>query len=180
MYSALLTRIVHFSGSALWICTSPVWAWLAQTGQSHSRTIFHFECLHSTCEPVRTVSATLFLLLKPVDQPMLSKKLSNRIFFALVASIFLATSSLALDRSPSPEGTELYFLSPKNGDTVSGPITIVFGLKGMGVAPAGTEREHTGHHHLLINTDLPALDQPVPSDDQHKHFGKGQTETTTS
>jgi len=102
----------------------------------------------------------------------------NKLFIALVTGMFLATSSLALDRSPSAEGTELYFVSPKNGETVSGPITIVFGLKGMGVAPAGTDIEHTGHHHLLINTDLPALDQPVPSDDQHKHFGKGQTQTT--
>ena len=88
----------------------------------------------------------------------------------------MATSSFALDRSPSPEGTELYFISPQNGDTVSGPVTVVFGLKGMGVAPAGVEKEHTGHNHLLINTGMPALDLPVPADDNHKHFGGGQTE----
>ncbi|OED44186.1 rod shape-determining protein RodA [Chromatiales bacterium (ex Bugula neritina AB1)] len=95
-----------------------------------------------------------------------------------VASLFMATSTLALDRSLSPEGAELYIISPKNGETISGPVTVLFGLKGMGVAPAGTERENTGHHHLLINTGLPAMDLPVPSDEQHKHFGKGQTETT--
>jgi hypothetical protein len=100
------------------------------------------------------------------------------LIIGLFCGLFMATSSFALDRSPSPEGTELYFISPKNGETVSGPVTIVFGLKGMGVAPAGVEKEHTGHHHLLINTGLPALDLPVPSDDQHKHFGAGQTETT--
>jgi len=102
----------------------------------------------------------------------------KNIFLGVICSLFMATSSLALDRSASPEGAELYFISPKSGETVTGPVTIIFGLKGMGVAPAGTEKEHTGHHPLLINTGLPALDLPVPADDQHKHFGKGQTQTT--
>ena len=99
-------------------------------------------------------------------------------FIAVISSLFVATSSMALDRSPSAEGAELYFISPKSGETISGPVTVIFGLKGMGVAPAGTDKENTGHHHLLINTGLPALDLPVPADDQHKHFGKGQTQTT--
>lgn len=85
---------------------------------------------------------------------------------------------MALDRSASAEGAELYIISPKDGETITGPVTVIFGLKGMGVAPAGTEKENTGHHHLLINTGLPAMDLPVPADDQHKHFGKGQTQTT--
>lgn len=82
-----------------------------------------------------------------------------------------------LARSPAPEGAELYFISPKDGETVASQVTVRFGLKGMGVAPAGTQKEATGHHHLLIDTDLPALDQPVPTDEHHKHFGGGQTET---
>lgn len=82
-----------------------------------------------------------------------------------------------LARSPAPQGTELYFISPKNGETVASPVTVRFGLKGMGVAPAGTHKEGTGHHHLLIDTPVPPLDQPVPTDDHHKHFGAGQTET---
>ncbi len=90
----------------------------------------------------------------------------------------MATSAIALDRSASAEGAELYIISPKDGETITGPVTVIFGLKGMGVAPAGTEKENTGHHHLLINTGLPAMDLPVPADDQHKHFGKGQTQTT--
>jgi hypothetical protein len=84
---------------------------------------------------------------------------------------------LALARSPAPAGAEVYFIAPTDGQTVSGPVTVRFGLKGMGVAPAGMQKEATGHHHLLIDTDLPPLDQPVPTDDQHKHFGAGQTET---
>lgn len=102
----------------------------------------------------------------------------KNLYLAIICSFFVSTSTMALDRSPSPEGAELYFLSPANGETITGPVTVVFGLKGMGVAPAGTDREHTGHHHLLINTGLPAMDQPVPADDNHKHFGKGQTQTT--
>lgn len=72
---------------------------------------------------------------------------------------------------------EAYIISPKDGETVSSPVKVLFGLKGMGVAPAGVDKEHTGHHHLLIDTDIPPADQPIPSDDNHKHFGKGQTET---
>jgi hypothetical protein len=56
---------------------------------------------------------------------------------------------------------------------------VVFGLKGMGVAPAGMEKANTGHHHLLIDLEAPpALDKPLPADEQHKHFGGGQTEVT--
>jgi hypothetical protein len=57
-------------------------------------------------------------------------------------------------------------------------VKVVFGLEGMGVAPAGVEKEKTGHHHLIIDADLPSLGDPVPSDDNYRHFGGGQTETT--
>ena len=80
--------------------------------------------------------------------------------------------------TPSPEGAEVYIISPESGAIVSSPVTIVFGLKGMGVAPAGTAKENTGHHHLLIDTELPSMDSPIPADDNHKHFGGGQTEIT--
>lgn len=84
---------------------------------------------------------------------------------------------LAPAATPAPPGAEVYFISPTDGETVSSPVTVRFGLKGMGVAPAGMQKDATGHHHLLINTPLPPLDQPVPTDDHHKHFGGGQTET---
>ena len=74
----------------------------------------------------------------------------------------------------------MYFISPADGDTVSGPVTVRFGLSGMGVAPAGTLIEHTGHHHLLVDAPLPPADQPIPNDANHLHFGKGQTEVTLS
>lgn len=90
--------------------------------------------------------------------------------------VLLAPVSL-LAATPAPPGAEVYFITPKNGATVHGPVTVRFGLKGMGVAPAGVQKDATGHHHLLIDTDLPPLDQPIPNDEHHKHFGAGQTET---
>lgn len=69
-----------------------------------------------------------------------------------------------------------YIIAPADGATVSGPFRVIFGLRGMGVAPAGVEKCGSGHHHLLIDTGLPALDAPIPADDNHRHFGGGQTE----
>ena len=100
----------------------------------------------------------------------------KRIIATATLILPLATTAYALDRSPAPDGASAYIISPTSGDTVSSPVTVVFGLNGMGVAPAGTEKENTGHHHLLINTELPALDEPIPADDNHVHFGGGQTE----
>lgn len=84
-----------------------------------------------------------------------------------------------LPRSPAPAGANVYIISPADGETVSSPVTIKFGLQGMGVAPAGVEMANTGHHHLLIDvTTLPPEGQPLPANDQVRHFGAGQTETT--
>lgn len=78
--------------------------------------------------------------------------------------------------TPSPAGAAVYFIDIKNGDTLPSKATIHFGLRGMGVAPAGSDRENSGHHHLLIDTEVPPLDQPIPNDFNHLHFGAGQTE----
>lgn len=97
----------------------------------------------------------------------------------LVAVLALLVPWLAVAAPPkAPPGAELYFISPSNGTHVQGKFTVRFGLRGMGVAPAGVDLEGTGHHHLLINADpLPDLTQPLPASDQVLHFGKGQTET---
>ena len=72
---------------------------------------------------------------------------------------------------------ELYFIEPKDGATLNGPVKIVFGLSGMGVAPAGIDFPNTGHHHLLVDIEnLPDLTKPIPANKNHIHFGKGQTE----
>jgi hypothetical protein len=82
-----------------------------------------------------------------------------------------------LPRTAAAEKARVYFISPKDGEVIKGPVTVRFGLENMGVAPAGTAGEGIGHHHLIIDSPLPAMDQPLPKDDKHLHFGKGQTET---
>jgi hypothetical protein len=102
----------------------------------------------------------------------------------LVAVLMFATPLLAplahaQDRTPSPPGAEVYIIAPKDQATVHGPVLVQFGLKGMGVAPAGIKFDNTGHHHLLLDTDAPSdLGAPLPVTDKILHFGKGQTETT--
>ncbi|MEO1204895.1 MAG: DUF4399 domain-containing protein [Pseudomonadota bacterium] len=87
-------------------------------------------------------------------------------------------TAAAIAQTPAPEGAKVYFIAPENGAEISGPVTIKFGLSGMGVAPAGTEKPKTGHHHVLINQKLESYEDPIPADDTHKHFGGGQTEAT--
>ena len=79
-------------------------------------------------------------------------------------------------RKPAPPGAVVYFISPRNGERVTNPVTVVFGLKGMGVAPAGVDMPDTGHHHLLVDTDLANPNVPLPQDAAHLHFGDGQTQ----
>jgi hypothetical protein len=97
-------------------------------------------------------------------------------FAALVIG---ASFAFAQERTPSPAGAEVYIIAPKDGAKVHAPVLVQFGLKGMGIAPAGVKFDNTGHHHLLIDTDPPAdLSAPLPATDKIVHFGKGQTETT--
>ncbi|MEO1066054.1 MAG: DUF4399 domain-containing protein [Pseudomonadota bacterium] len=109
----------------------------------------------------------------------------TRLLGAFLALTLMAGGAYA-GETASPEGAKQYFVNLKDGDTVSSPVTVVFGLKGMGVAPAGVEKEGTGHHHVLINRaplgegedGKEEFSLPIPADDQHKHFGKGQTEVS--
>ena len=103
------------------------------------------------------------------------------ILAALVLATPLCVGSVALaqERTPSAAGAEVYIISPKSGAVVHNPVLVQFGLKGMGVAPAGVKFDNTGHHHLLIDTDAPSdPSTPLPATDKIVHFGKGQTETT--
>ena len=97
----------------------------------------------------------------------------------LAALVIGASLAFAQERTPSPAGAEVYIIAPKDGAKVHAPVLVQFGLKGMGIAPAGVKFDNTGHHHLLIDTDPPAdLSAPLPATDKIVHFGKGQTETT--
>ncbi len=96
-----------------------------------------------------------------------------------LAAALLSLSGVAGAREPSPAGAEVYIVSPKDGAKIKGTVTVVFGLKGMGVAPAGIKFDNTGHHHLLVDSDPPGdLAQPLPANEKTLHFGKGQSETT--
>lgn len=104
---------------------------------------------------------------------------------ALAACVFAApaltgaqTPAPALPRTASVPNAKVYFVQPKNGDVVTGPVKVVMGLTGMVVAPAGTEAVGSGHHHLIVDGKTPAPDAVIPADATHRHFGKGQTETT--
>jgi len=97
----------------------------------------------------------------------------------LTGAALAADAPASLPVTPAPSGAEVYIISPANGATVGQEVIVRFGLKGMGVAPAGVAKEHTGHHHLLVDVkELPAAGQPIPNDANHLHFGGGQTQTT--
>jgi hypothetical protein len=107
--------------------------------------------------------------------------ISKQKLLAAALAVTLLSSPFVAAREPSPAGAEVYIVSPKDGAKVKGPVTVVFGLKGMGIAPAGIKMENTGHHHLLVDSDAPAdLSQPLPATEKVIHFGKGQTETTVT
>jgi hypothetical protein len=102
-------------------------------------------------------------------------------------AVVLGTSARAADPAaePAPSGiprtkapitAQAYIISPKNGETVGRTFTVRFGLIGMGVAPAGVTTPNTGHHHLIIDEVTPRLDLPIPTNENHRHFGAGQTE----
>ena len=93
-----------------------------------------------------------------------------------ICLLLLTLSSFGVIASEAPSA-DVYIISPLNGEEVSSPVAIRFGLSGMGVAPAGVDKPNTGHHHLLIDVDtLPDLTMPVPASANHVHFGGGQTE----
>ncbi|MDX1812197.1 MAG: DUF4399 domain-containing protein [Gammaproteobacteria bacterium] len=96
----------------------------------------------------------------------------------LLSSILSAVTLQVNAATESPAGAMAYIISPANGDVVSSPFTVRFGLKGMGVAPAGVDKANTGHHHLLVDTKLSDYKNAIPKDKQHKHFGGGQTEAS--
>src|SRR5262249_4483967 len=113
----------------------------------------------------------------PIEEHILMRK----ILLALAMLLPAATFAVA-GETPAPAEAKVYFINIKDGDKVTSPVNIQFGLSGMGIAPAGTEAANTGHHHLLIDATLEgdALNEAIPMDEKHLHFGKGQTEASVT
>lgn len=97
---------------------------------------------------------------------------------AVLAAALLSNVTLA-EGTPAPANAYLYIGWPQDGTVVPAgrPFRVWFGLRDMGVAAKGVDFPNAGHHHLLIDTDLPPLDKEIPSDRNHLHFGAGETET---
>jgi Domain of unknown function (DUF4399) len=86
-------------------------------------------------------------------------------------------AAAVMARSPSAEGARVYFITPSDGETVPSPVRLEFGLSGMELAPSGDDRPNSGHHHIIIDHELPDLSLPVPADNQRVHFGDARSET---
>ncbi len=82
-------------------------------------------------------------------------------------------AAVMVARTPSPAGAKVFIITPADGAVMSSPVLVEFGVEGMAIVPAGTVHPAAGHHHLLVDTDIPALDQPIPKDANHIHFGDG-------
>ncbi len=113
----------------------------------------------------------------PHTPPVYSEKIHVTVTDRPLAPAPAAKAPAPATRHPSPAGARAYIVSPENGAYVPATFTVRFGLEKMGVAPAGVDKPNTGHHHLLIDAPLPPFDKPIPNDENHLHFGAGQTET---
>lgn len=99
------------------------------------------------------------------------------VLMSAIAVLALTIGVARADPKPMPDNARVYIIWPADGQVIpGGKFWVRMGLSNAGVAPAGIEKQYTGHHHLLIDTDLPPLDQEIPNDKNHVHFGLGQTE----
>lgn len=99
------------------------------------------------------------------------------VVLAVAATAFSGLTPAYADRTPAPKNAEVYIIWPHNGTVIhGGKFWLRMGLRNMGVVPKGVEQANAGHHHVLIDTDLPPMDQEIPSDRNHLHFGAGETE----
>jgi Domain of unknown function (DUF4399) len=99
-----------------------------------------------------------------------------RVLAVVLTGIVLAASNAVAQQSTMPPDAKVYIIWPSDGQVIHGAFWVRMGLSGAGIAPAGVQKANTGHHHLLVDVDLPPLDQPIPNDHNHLHFGLGQTE----
>ncbi|MCG2579167.1 DUF4399 domain-containing protein [Dechloromonas sp. XY25] len=101
----------------------------------------------------------------------------RQVVCAVSALGVLAGSPALAGRAPSPANAEVFIIWPPDGAVIQGgKLWVRMGLRNMGIAPKGVDLPNVGHHHLLIDSELPPFDAPIPSDRNHLHFGAGDTE----
>ena len=101
----------------------------------------------------------------------------QRVAMIVAAALLLLPGAASAQREKAPDGARAYIMWPPNGAVIpGGKLWVRMGLQNMGVAPAGIRKEQTGHHHLLVDSELVNLDEPIPNTRQSLHFGGGQTE----
>jgi|TARA_Y100000389_G_scaffold10797_1_gene10015 hypothetical protein len=100
-------------------------------------------------------------------------------FILICITLFFVSPVSSYDGQYSNKNKRVFFINLNDGESVTSPVTVKFGINGMNIVPAGVDKPTSGHHHLLINLDkLPDMSMPIPADKNHLHFGKGQTETS--
>ncbi|KAI3589976.1 Uncharacterized protein D9X30_5559 [Cupriavidus sp. U2] len=108
---------------------------------------------------------------------MSRRSLLHALAAASLATCLASWMTLAIPVTPAPKGAEVYIIWPGDGAVIDGgKLWVRMGLKGMGVCPKGIDRPNCGHHHLLIDVDLPPMDKEIPNDRNHLHFGAGETD----
>ncbi|PLP96354.1 DUF4399 domain-containing protein [Cupriavidus pauculus] len=108
---------------------------------------------------------------------MSRRSLLHALAAASLATCLVSWTTFAIPLTPAPKGAEVYIIWPGDGAVIDGgKLWVRMGLKGMGVCPKGIERPNCGHHHLLIDADLPPMDKEIPNDRNHLHFGAGETD----
>ena len=104
------------------------------------------------------------------------KELKNVSYsFALMLSFLISSPVFSEDcKTGSPK---VYFISPQDGVSLTSPIKVIFGIENFNISPAGIDKCNAGHHHLIIDAEIPDLSMPIPSSKNYIHFGGGQTQT---
>lgn len=122
------------------------------------------------------MAACVFVECVPGDKRTEGVSMRSRMVVAAwVAAIGVAPAFA--ERTPSPPDAAVYIIWPYDGAIIAGgKLWLRMGLRNMGLAPKGVQMAGVGHHHVLIDTELPPLDQEIPSDRNHIHFGTGQSE----
>lgn len=95
-------------------------------------------------------------------------------------ALLISTAAVSILFSAMAQASSVSFIAPADGATLPTTFAVKFAVDGMEVKPAGEISSSTGHHHLIVSGAAVPIGMPVPFDETHIHFGKGQTEATVT